>query len=436
MHNRSMPTDLVIVGAGVAGLSAAARLRAAGFSTLIVEATERIGGRAWTQHGGALGDAAFDRGASWLHAAERNPLTAIAESHGDVLRDSENGRTRHVMTDGRLATEAERAAYAANWERFEEVASAHAVEGAWDISLSDAIAGLRDDPWTATVEYWEASLIAAADSRRLSVRDWHRNLLEGTNLQVAGGIGAFVARRLGPDAGEIWRRTPATRIDWDGPGGRVAVETPRGTIQARACIVTVSTGVLASGAIEFAPMLPAATREAISGLPMGLLTKVALRAAGSDRLGLPPSCSIQQRLERPHAPAISLYAWPEGHDHIIGFIGGTLAWELSEAGGAAAEDFAMGRLTALFGARAAHAVRPVATADWGQDPAFLGAYAYALPGHAESRAMLGAPVGDGRLIFAGEAVRTDGLAGTVGGAWLSGRDAAEAVAQAVGAGVA
>jgi monoamine oxidase len=430
-----MPTDVVIIGAGVAGMSAAAALRAAGVSTLIVEATERIGGRAWTQHGGALGDAAFDRGASWLHAAERNPLTAIAQSHGDVTRNSEDGRTRRVMTDLRLATEAELAAYAASWERFEEVASARATAGAPDISLHEAIAGLRDDPWTATVEYWEASLIAAADSRRLSVRDWHRNLLEGTNLTVRGGIGAFIARRLGPAAGEIWRRTPATRIDWDGPGGTVSVSTPRGTLQARACIVTVSTGVLAAGTIEFSPPLPEATQEAIAGLPMGLLTKVALRAVGNDRLGLPPSCSIQQRLESPHAPAISFYAWPEGHDHIVGFVGGSLAWELSEAGGVAAEDFAMGRLTALFGARATDAVRPVATADWGQDPAFLGAYAYALPGHAHARVDLGAPVGDGRLVFAGEAIRTDGLAGTVGGAWLSGRDAAEAVAQAVGAGV-
>ena len=77
--------------------------------------------------------------------------------------------------------------------------------------------------------------------------------------------------------------TPATEIDWGGDG--VAVETPAGTIRARACIVTVSTGVLQAGSIRFAPALPGWKQDAIDNLPMGLLAKVALRFDG-ERFGL------------------------------------------------------------------------------------------------------------------------------------------------------
>jgi monoamine oxidase len=431
-----MSSDVVIIGAGVAGLSAAAAVRAAGLSAVTIEATERIGGRAWTRSGGALGDGYFDLGASWLHAAERNPLAEIAQAHGDRTHRSEDTRTRRVFTNGRLATDGELQAYATSWERFESEATQRAAEAGRDVSLGEAIAPLRDDPWTATIEFWEASLIAAADSFDLSVQDWHRNLLDGSNLVVGGGIGAFVARRLGPPAGEIWRNTAATHVDWDRPGGMVAVQTSRGTITARACIVTVSTGVLASGGIRFTPPLPVEIQDAIDHLPMGLLSKVALRATGADRLDLPNSCSVQRRLRVPGESAMSFHAWPDGMDHIVGFVGGPMAWGLSGEAATALPHFATEHLAALFGSRARQVVQPADQTDWGNDPAFLGAYAYATPGHAGARRVLGTPVGDRRLIFAGEAVRTDGLAGTVGGAWLSGREAAYSVVEMMGTRVA
>ena len=74
---------------------------------------------------------------------------------------------------------------------------------------------------------------------------------------------------------------------------------------------------------------------------------------------------------------------------------------------------------------------PAVVTQWGTDALQLGGYAYARPGQAGARGVLGTPLGDGRLVFAGEAVCTDGLAGTVGGAWLSGRQAAEGVVAAL-----
>ena len=199
--------------------------------------------------------------------------------------DSERHRARRSFVGDRLATPAERAEFEAGWERFSAVAAKAAAKGAaegTDTSVAEAVGGLRDDPWMATVETWEAAQIAAADPRLLSVIDLQRNQLEGSNLEVPGGLGDLVRRRLAPLAGEIRLGTPASRVMWD-HGGGVTVETPAGRIEAGACIVTVSTGVLASGAIGFDPPLPAAVRDAIAHLPMGLLTKVALRATDADR---------------------------------------------------------------------------------------------------------------------------------------------------------
>ncbi|HET9019682.1 MAG TPA: FAD-dependent oxidoreductase, partial [Acetobacteraceae bacterium] len=155
--------ECIVVGAGVAGLAAARALRQAGARCAVLEAGGRIGGRAFTDHPAALGGAAFDHGATWLHAAERNPLADLARASGCDLTDTRGDWTRHVMIDGREATEAERAAYADTWERFAAAARARAASAGPDVSVDAAVTDLRDDPWMATVATWEASLIAAAD---------------------------------------------------------------------------------------------------------------------------------------------------------------------------------------------------------------------------------------------------------------------------------
>lgn len=425
-----MSFDVVIVGAGCAGLGAAAALREAGLSSIVLEASHRVGGRAHTDASASFANAVFDRGASWLHAAERNPLVPIAQAAGVALTDSDRHNARRTFVGDRLATDAERAEFDASCERFEHVTQASAAEST-DSSVADAIAPLRTDPWTATVETWEAAQIAAADPRLLSVQDLHRNQLVGSNLNVDAGLGHFVQHHLAPLAGEIRLGAPVSRITWHRAGGGVAVDTPDGTIVARACIVTVSTGVLAQGAIGFDPLLPADIVDAIQGLPMGLLTKIALRATDSDRFGLPDYCGLSRRVEEPFAPNISFLAWPMGCDHIVGFLGGHTAWSFAGQEPRATDAFAREHLRRLIGAAAERSLVTAAVTDWGTDPLFLGAYAYALPGYSTARDKLAEPMADGRLIFAGEAACTDGLAGTVGGAWNSGQAAAQTVRSAL-----
>jgi monoamine oxidase len=115
-------------------------------------------------------------------------------------------------------------------------------------------------------------------------------------------------------------------------------------------------------------------------------------------------------------------AWPRGADHVVGFVGGATAWQLAREGTAATEAFARDQLRAVLGVQTASAFDGAVVTGWGTDPLHFGAYAYARPGQVKARAAMDAPLGP--LIFAGEAWCTDGLAGTVGGAFLSGERAA------------
>jgi monoamine oxidase len=396
---------VVIVGAGVAGLSAARRLRERGQTPTVLEAAGRIGGRAWTTLPAELGGAVFDHGATWLHAADRNPLVELA-ALGDRLVNVESVRRERLFVEGRPAKREEQEAYDAAWDRLEMVV-APALAGP-DCSLADAMRPLRDDPWARTVATWEGAIIAAADADALSLQDWHRNQLTGANLLPAEGLGAFIARVL---AGPVHLRTEATGIDWRGAG--VRVQTTRGTLDADAAILTVSTGVLASGAIRFDPALPAPVQDAIAGLPMGLLTKVAVHAP---EVG-PWAESLLVRRDA----QITFNAWPQGRPYVTGFMGGRLAWSLAEDPDGAA-DLVRRELAPLLGQNLAGSA---VVTRWGTDRLHRGAYAYARPGQAEQRRVLADAFVGRRLLFAGEACRMDGLAGTVGGAFLSGRDAAD-----------
>jgi monoamine oxidase len=408
--------DVAVVGAGAAGIAAARRLRALGRSCLVLEAGARVGGRAFTDTT-SLG-APFDHGASWLHVAEHNPLTPFARAFGFTLHEAGRRRRDLLLVGDRRATEAEKAEHDAACDAWDAAAEARAAEGGPDMPIADAVP--HGGPWDATASHWLGTIICGVEPERNSLRDYVDTGLDGENPQIAEGFGTLVARLA--EGLPVRLGTPVRRIRSD---GGITLEGPDGTIRARGCIVTVSTGVLAAGGIGFEPGLPETVRAAIAGLPMALLSKVALRGG----VGLGPFARLGRRVEGKGDRPMSWMLRPFGRDHAIGFIGGEAAWALAHAGPAAAEAFARADLARYFGAEVVARAfpRPAVVTDWGENPLFLGAYTYARVGAAGARAVLaGAALADGRLRFAGEACHTR-YAGTVGGAWASGGAAAEAI---------
>ena len=422
---------VAIIGAGAAGLAAATRLRAHGFDTIILEAGHTPGGRARTTRPLLLGGDWLDEGAAWLHAADHNPLVDLARAAAIPLRDAFAGRSRHLFTAaGRRGTETDEAAYARAEAAWRQAVDSYPVEP--DPTLAEAAGPTRARPWAANAEHWEATVIAAADADTLGLEDWRTNELPDGDLMPAnGGLGTLLTDLLVPGAGPIRLNTAVTAIDRTA-ATHLDIHTVAGTVRADAAIVTVSTGVLRAGSIRFTPALPDATRSAIDRLPMGLLSRLvlALRDPSADRLDFAPGEEglIERQLAHPGAAAMLFGAYPRGRPHLVAFHGGRLAWSLA-ADPRAADALAREFLAALYGhARTDRALAPGFHAtDWGTDPRFLGAYSYAGAGDFGARAALAEPIDDGRLIFAGEACRTDGLAGTVGGAVNDGRRAAEAI---------
>jgi monoamine oxidase len=409
--------DLLVVGAGAAGIAAAREARSLGLSVRVLEARGRVGGRALTGH--ALG-APMDFGATWLHAAQSNPLVPLAEAAGLSLFDHDSVRDSRVWMGDRWAGPEEMRDYGAAEHAWH--AAVRRAAGRPGISLAEAAP--RGGFWDATLTHWEAPVISAAEAGEIDLGDYLATLLTGTNLLPRQGCGhllGVLAQGL-----PVTLEAPVDRISWD--GGRVRAEGGFGALEAGAAVVTVSTGLLAAGAIRFDPALPDSILAAVHDLPMGLLSKIGLRAAGEDRLDLSPFGGLERRVEEGER-AMTFVAWPFGRDHLEGFAGGALAWEASRAGEGALRDLAYDELRRIYGARAAEALRwgEAATWDWGRDPWARGAYAALRPGRGGAREALSAPIGEGRLLLAGEACHSS-LAGTLAGAWLSGAEAARRAA--------
>ncbi len=409
-------TDVAIIGAGVAGLAAAARLRAAGLRVELLEAASRIGGRAYTSR---IAGYNFDHGAQWLHAAHRNPLVELARAAGeDVHPDKPWDDRMHVVDPA--SPQVDLAAYAAAEGAWEKAVTARLGRGP-DCSLAEAAAFVADDPWTATIESWEGAIIAAGDATDLSLADWHANALDGENYVSPLGLGGLIAR-LFPTPARL--NTCVTGIILE--PGCVRLHTSAGAFTAAAAILTVSTGVLRAGQIAFTPALPAEAVAALDGLPMGLLSKIVLQAATADRLGMAPDTGVFRRLTTRGAPFLSTSFWPGGAPFATGYVGGAAAWSFAHSP-ADAGAFMREELVATLGPKVAGAFSAgTFMTGWGADPLHRGAYAYARPGQAGARAALGRPLFE-RLHYAGEAVAPDGLCGTVAGAYRAGVGAAERV---------
>ena len=418
---RALPKDpdVVVVGAGAAGLAAARTLIAEGKSVVVIEAADRIGGRAWTESG-TFG-VPFDHGCSWISAARGNPFAALARQWNFGLVDHSSAGEA-LFVGSRRANDAELKAYDSSWGA---VQGALYEAGSKGLDVPAASVIPEGPPFSGVSQTWIGPMDWGVDFWDLSTKDYFEAADALPSYMVRQGHGALVAR-LGEGL-PVQLRVPAQKIDWSGTG--VSVETPAGGLRAKACIVTVSTGVLAAGSIRFDPPLPERKQEAVANLPMGLLAKVALQFDGA-RFGLAENhrLSYQTGNAMP-AEACYFLTWPFGQDLMIGFVGGAFGWELSAAGQEAAVDFALKELERMLGGDVRrHFVKGHLTR-WAENPFTEGAYAAARPGHYDARAHLAEPLAE-RLFFAGEAMAGPYVA-LAGGAYLSGEATARRVAARV-----
>ncbi|MFO1147832.1 MAG: NAD(P)/FAD-dependent oxidoreductase [Alsobacter sp.] len=409
---RADDVDCVIVGAGAAGIAAARELQRSGRTFRLLEARDRVGGRMFTAEVAGI---PFDAGASYIHFAERNPWRDIAGEAGvgtepdraNGLRFYEGGRP--VPEERRRAARGAFSALSAALDALPETAP--------DIAMSDFAASLGPDYAEPARRIARMSL--GEEPERVSLRDYAR-LWNGDDLLVPTGYGRLAERWA---AGlPVSLATPASRIAWD---RGIAVDTPRGSVRARTCIVTASTGVLGEGAIRFDPPLPALTQQAIAGLGMGALTKIALAVDGV-RGDWPDTGDL---IDTAYG-GLDIELWPFDRPLLVATLGGDAARALVAQGEPAAAAAITDALAAMLGGAARSRVRAARLAGWAADPWSRGAYSVAAPGEAGARAALAEPVG-GRLFFAGEATGGPGeavaAAMTAGGAVLAGRAAARDV---------
>jgi monoamine oxidase len=368
--------DVLVIGAGAAGIAAGRRLAEAGgaASFLIVEAAERAGGRAWTlvREGMPL-----DLGCGWLHSADRNPWAKLAEETGTKIDRTPPAWGRQFADLG-FAPE-EQAAAAKAYEEFDRRLRE---EPPASDRARDAL-----DPGGRWNDYLEArsGYLNGVGLAQLSVADYLTYDAAATdeNWRLPDGYGALIAGAA--EALPLALGTPASRIDRSGTP--LLIETGRGTLAARAVVVTVPPAVLAEEKLRFDPPLEAKA-EAASCVPLGLADKLFFHLDRAEELAADAHMLGNPR----RAETGSYYLRPFGRPIIECFFGGAGATTLEGAGEGAMGDFAVEELVSAFGSGFRKRLHPLAGSAWGASPWIRGSYSHAMPGHADARRALAKPV--------------------------------------------
>jgi monoamine oxidase len=405
--------DVAVIGAGAAGLAAGLELQKAGRSFIVLEARDRIGGRAFTDTA-TLG-LPFDMGAHWLHSAAVNPFVTIADRLGLAYNDRISFEGEHILRFGKggplpAAVQAEIAQY---------------IIRALEDFIAAGTAG-RDVPFTDVFDQasrWYPLLhqlvgqITSIDPEHCSTLDASRYVYDGGDFPVKDGYGALVARHA---AGlPVTLATPVSRIDWSGRA--VRVETPGGTLTAARIILAVPVNVLIAGSIRFDPVLPADLVAAFHDCPMGVSEKFAMLL--DEPVGGYGHVYGDVIFDDPAKPAFNLHLNPFGRPLLVSHFGGSYGAELERLGDADMSALAMEALAEAFGSDMTKRVVKTLRTHWASDPFTLGGYSHARPGKAESRLKFSETVGD-RIVLAGEHCSIP-FYSTVHGAHLSGIAAAE-----------
>ncbi|MDP9002212.1 MAG: FAD-dependent oxidoreductase [Myxococcota bacterium] len=417
--------DLLVLGAGVAGLTAARRLAKSGAKVVVLEGRNRVGGRVWTDR--SWTGTPIDLGASWIHGVTRNPIARLSRGLGVRTLPTDYNSSTIFDTDGRRLTAAENASNAKRMKRLRRaleseqerrvaarepdisVAEAIGVVGAYD-GLSASECRQLDRSINTSIEHEYA-----ADVSSLSLLYYDEDLsLPGGDVILPDGFDVVVnalAEGLDIRLGHFVERVSTTPIG-------VTVDTDHGVFRADRALVTLPLGVLKSGAVTFTPGLPAPKASAIARLGSSVLNKVCLRFANAfwsaDETQLLGYVAPRRGQ---WAEDLNIYEYTR-HRVLVLFNAGTFGTEIESMSNAAVVSSAMIALRAMYGP-ATPDPEAWLISRWGSDPFARGSYAHvALGSTGADFEALAEPTSD-RLFFAGEATHRK-YRGTVHGAYMSG----------------
>ncbi|NOJ49555.1 flavin monoamine oxidase family protein [Bradyrhizobium archetypum] len=414
----SLPSsvDVAIIGAGAAGLGAANALKDSGLSIIVLEARDRLGGRAHTIM--ASPDVTFDVGCGWLHSADRNSFVKIAEQLGFELNKALPPWRERAY--GKAFPQDDRDDFIRALDEFYDRAAQAAMEA--ERTGRDHAASLFLEPgnrWNPMIDAI-STYVNGRELDQVSILDMDAYEDTDINWRVRRGYGALVAA-YGASC-PVALNCAVTLIDHS--AARLRIETSRGTLTADKVIVTVPTNLLAEETIRFHPPLPAKV-DAARGLPLGLADKVTLALDEAETM--PVEGNLRGATMRTGMGTYHIR--PFGQPCIEGFFGGRFAQSLEDAGDGALAAASIDEIVSFLGNDFRRKLKPLAESRWAHDPFARGSYSHALPGHAGDRAVLAAPV-DGRLFFAGEATSPEFFT-TAHGARDSGERAAGEVLAAL-----
>ena len=387
--------DVVVIGAGSAGLSASAELMRRGISFVCIEGMNRIGGRCYTDMS-TFGVPA-DHGAHWLHGHAQNEIAIFGKKHKDKFKIYKEPDRSVVYNEGKKVDESKL------WHIYKKINKIKSATSSDEPFMDLLPEKIKKNAWFDTAH----AAIMARDFGEFSAYDdnnnWYDPGWDSGNALCREGYGTLLAyyRKDVP----VKLNTIVSEIKWGGKG--VQVVTNKGTINAKACIVTVSLGVLKAKKIKFTPALPLKKREAFEGMSMTISNRVLMQLKKKfigkfkndshfynkcNSNGAKSPKNIHYGSLKMHGTNVSLFS-----------ITGQFSKDLENEGSEAMIDFVLNKLKSTFGSKfyEKYFIKAIATG-WANNPFTLGAYSGAIPGKGRSRPELKRQVGD-RIFFAGEA---------------------------------
>ena len=429
----SSNVDVVVIGAGAAGLSASSEFLKRGKSVICVEAMNRIGGRCFTDH--TIFGIPYDVGAHWMHNYSGNHLAKYGIKKSDKF-DVYEIKENLLVYDGfnkinpQNLNETLKKIKAIKYEYLNDKINLNSDDNP---PFKDDIPFINQMPkqvkgsdWFGTAHQALGACLAGVDFNNYTIYD------EFLNYKEIGEGDGFVKEGYGSLLANLRKEVPVKlntivkEIKWDRKG--VIVETNQGSIKSKTCVVTVSTEVLNIGKIKFTPKLPVEKYEAFNGINLGVYNHITLQLKNEfyKSFEILPDTYLFSKIKNKVSPPKGFFGSLRLHGSNLSYfdVGGQFAKNLEAEGEKSTIDFVVKSLRSTFGSKFDKFIIKAHATTWGKNEFSLGSYSSARPGKAHLRGVLKSSVGD-RVFFAGEASSIN--YGTVHGADLSGKEVADDV---------